>query len=219
MRHGYVPTEKDILHSRVCTVRVQEYDFHQPRYILRVVDVGGAKTQRNKWLQLFSNANAVIFVAALNGYCQALEEYPELTRLQDSVALFSSIINNQYLSRIPIILFLNKRDIFKKIIKIIPLEAYFPAFNSSSNGEEGSTNAANNTTKTSGSVDISASYSKKTLRAAEYIRDMFLESNSNPDRDIRTHVTCATDKNQLQKIIEDISTFWIKESFGKYGLI
>ena len=186
--------------------------------------MGGAKTQRNKWLKLFFDANAVIFIAAMNGYCQPLDEDPNIMKLQDSLSLFGSLVNNQYLNQVSIILFLNKRDIFKKVIKHVPLTVCFPSFADhvttaySPSSMTGKFIPLPIASTSANSIDSSTT-SKDIKVAAEFIRDRFLEENKNSSRDIKCHVTCATDKTQLSKIIDDISKFWLKSAFDKFGLI
>ena len=45
----YVPTMKDILHSRLKTVGVIELQIKMKGADFRVIDVGGQRTQRTKW--------------------------------------------------------------------------------------------------------------------------------------------------------------------------
>ena len=40
----------------------------------RVVDVGGQRSERRKWIQCFDDVKAVLFVVALNGYDMTLFE-------------------------------------------------------------------------------------------------------------------------------------------------
>ncbi len=56
------------------------------------------------------------------------------------------------------------------------------------------------------------------MEAAEYLKKKFLDLNSNERRTISTHFTCATDKKQLQHVIDDISHFWRIETLEKAGL-
>jgi len=40
----------------------------------RLVDVGGQRSERRKWIQCFDDVRAVLFVAALSGYDMTLFE-------------------------------------------------------------------------------------------------------------------------------------------------
>jgi hypothetical protein len=40
----------------------------------RVIDVGGQRTERRKWIHCFDNINVIIYVASLSEYDQILEE-------------------------------------------------------------------------------------------------------------------------------------------------
>ena len=43
-------------------------------FYLRVVDVGGQRSERRKWIQCFDDVRAVLFVCALSGYDMTLFE-------------------------------------------------------------------------------------------------------------------------------------------------
>ena len=42
--------------------------------IYRVIDVGGQKNQRKKWIHFFEGVTAVVFFASLNSYDEFVEE-------------------------------------------------------------------------------------------------------------------------------------------------
>ena len=128
VQENYVPTELDILNTRVPTLSIKEYDFNVKGTVFRVVDVGGARSQRNKWLRLFAGIDGVIFVASLSSYAQYLEEQRDINRLHDSLGLFDNIINNPLLKDVSIILFLNKVDLFKKYLRSVPLSLAFDKY-------------------------------------------------------------------------------------------
>ena len=44
--------------------------------IFRLIDVGGQKSERRKWIHCFSNVKAVMYVSALSSYDQFLLEDP-----------------------------------------------------------------------------------------------------------------------------------------------
>jgi len=43
-------------------------------YVFRIVDVGGQRSERKKWIHCFEGVTAVIFVSALNEYDLVLAE-------------------------------------------------------------------------------------------------------------------------------------------------
>ncbi|XP_032128989.1 guanine nucleotide-binding protein subunit alpha-15-like [Sapajus apella] len=71
---GYVPTAQDVLRSRMPTTGINEYCFSVQKTNLRIVDVGGQKSERKKWIHCFENVIALIYLASLSEYDQCLEE-------------------------------------------------------------------------------------------------------------------------------------------------
>ncbi|PAV82432.1 hypothetical protein WR25_27255 [Diploscapter pachys] len=49
----YLPTEQDILRVRVPTTGIIEYPFDLEQIIFRMVDVGGQRSERRKWIHCF----------------------------------------------------------------------------------------------------------------------------------------------------------------------
>ena len=79
-----------------------------------IIDVGGQRAERRKWLHVFEDVTAAIFVAALSDYDQVLFEDSSKNRMQEALDLFSECVNSQWLYDTPTLLFLNKMDIFKR---------------------------------------------------------------------------------------------------------
>ena len=52
---GYVPTEQDILKCRIRTTGINETSFYYKRMLFVMVDVGGQRSQRKKWLHCFDD--------------------------------------------------------------------------------------------------------------------------------------------------------------------
>uniref|UniRef100_A0A3P9N2S8 Guanine nucleotide-binding protein subunit alpha-14-like n=1 Tax=Poecilia reticulata TaxID=8081 RepID=A0A3P9N2S8_POERE len=71
---GFVPTVQDILRVRVATTGIIEYMFDMSKVIFRMVDVGGQRSERKKWIHSFEDVTSVIFLAALSEYDQVLYE-------------------------------------------------------------------------------------------------------------------------------------------------
>lgn len=56
----------------------------------RIVDVGGQKSERRKWIHCFENVTSLIFLASLSEYDQVLEEKETIVRAQS----YTEIISN-----------------------------------------------------------------------------------------------------------------------------
>jgi len=80
---GYLPTDQDILRSRVKTTGITETTFKVGELTYRLFDVGGQRSERKKWIHCFENVTALVFLVSLSEYDQMLYE-------DESVACFSS---------------------------------------------------------------------------------------------------------------------------------
>jgi hypothetical protein len=74
---------------------------------------------------VFESVKAVCFMCAISEYNQVLYEDDETNRIQESLDLFESYINNEYLRDSIVFLFLNKIDIFNEKIKEFDLKCAF----------------------------------------------------------------------------------------------
>lgn len=72
-----MPSIQDILRSRVQTTGIVEMEFEYKGFKLRMVDVGGQKSEQRKWIHCFDNVHGILFVAELSGYNQMLDNYDE----------------------------------------------------------------------------------------------------------------------------------------------
>ena len=70
----YMPNDQDILRCRRKTTRITETTFHLGPYTYRVMDVGGQRSERKKWLHCFEDVTTLVFVVAISGYDQCMIE-------------------------------------------------------------------------------------------------------------------------------------------------
>ncbi|KAK2504995.1 hypothetical protein MC885_004464 [Smutsia gigantea] len=77
---GYVPTEQDVLRSRVKTTGIIETQFSFKDLNFRMFDVGGQRSERKKWIHCFEGVTCIIFIAALSAYDMVLVEDDEVVR-------------------------------------------------------------------------------------------------------------------------------------------
>jgi len=188
---GYVPSDDDVLRVRVKTSGVVESEFKVMESKFRIIDVGGQRSERKKWMHCFENVTGVIFVAAMNEYDQTCEEDEKTNRLTESLGLFYEHCNSPYLDTTAMLLFLNKEDLFKEKITKIPLTVYDPTY--------------------SGGSDLKA--------AEQFITNQFLQQNQNPNRTVYVHLTTATNKDNVNMVFRTVKDIVLKDNLMSGGLL
>mmetsp|Transcript_3078 Transcript_3078/g.5232 ORF Transcript_3078/g.5232 Transcript_3078/m.5232 type:complete len:369 (-) Transcript_3078:312-1418(-) len=118
-------TEEDIIMARVRTIGIVISDVHENPYTFQIVDVGGQRSERRKWIHCFDNVNAIIYLASLSGYNQVLFEDNSENIMNESIKLFEEVMKNPVFKETPIFVFLNKKDLFGELIKTNPLTKCF----------------------------------------------------------------------------------------------
>lgn len=72
---AFKPTMQDIVHCRARTVGISETLFHiNKNQDLLLVDVGGQRSERRKWIHCFQGVTGILFLVSLSGYDQCLVE-------------------------------------------------------------------------------------------------------------------------------------------------
>lgn len=94
----YLPTQQDILRVRIPTTGIIEYPFDLDQIMFRMVDVGGQRSERRKWIHCFENVTSIMFLVALSEYDQVLVEAGNENRMEESKALF---FDHHQLSLVP----------------------------------------------------------------------------------------------------------------------
>ncbi len=124
----YIPTYTDILHSRARTTGIVETAFSVGDYPFRLLDVGGQRNERRKWIHCFEKVTALLFVSAISEYDEVLYEDNTVNRMVESINLFSEICSSKWFTETSIVLFLNKSDLFLQKIKAIDMTCVFPEY-------------------------------------------------------------------------------------------
>jgi hypothetical protein len=124
----YIPTDEDILKLRVVTQSVSDNVFDIKPKRIHLIDVSGLKYHRFHWLKWFDNVHCVLFVVSLSCYDQMMIEDSTINRMADSIVLFEQVANHPMLKNSKIILFMNKKDVYEKKVKKIPIKGFFPEF-------------------------------------------------------------------------------------------
>jgi len=129
------------------------------------------------------------FFVALSEYDTTLYEDEETNRMHESLKLFDEICNSKWFSEIPIVLFLNKSDLFEQKIKKTNITSAFPDYSGAQTFEE----------------------------ASEYIQEQFVSLNENPEKGVYAHVTCATNTDNIRVVFEAVKSIVLSAALRGSG--
>ena len=193
----YTPTNEDILMARITTVGINEYAFRMDSLLVRMVDVGGQRPEREKWIEAFDGVTALVFCVALSEYDQTLVEDPAQNRLLEAYELWSAVVNSRWFSNVSILLFLNKKDIFRNKLLTSPFGRYHPEYTCSL------TNPS--------AEDVYQ-------HVSEYIMSRFLRLNYGKAK-VYPYFTCATDTRNIASIFAAVKETVLANNLKTAGLM
>eukprot|EP01125_Pyxidicula_operculata_P013527 TRINITY_DN4490_c0_g2_i1.p1 TRINITY_DN4490_c0_g2~~TRINITY_DN4490_c0_g2_i1.p1 ORF type:complete len:379 (-),score=51.91 TRINITY_DN4490_c0_g2_i1:277-1413(-) len=192
MSKDFVPTEDDILRAKEKTRGVNEVDLKIGNHKFTIVDVGGQRSERRKWIHCFDDVTSVIFLASLDEYDMVIEEEAQrlTNRLHESINLFSQITSSLiFQPSTSWILLLNKCDLFKEKIKSVPLTHCFPKM----------------------PEEDAQDYDK----CCQYIYGKFKRKFSG--KTLYSHVTCALDTKLIGKVFGVVRETILSNALNNYG--
>lgn len=189
---NYLPTEQDVLRVRVPTTGIIEYPFMLENITFRMVDVGGQRSERRKWIHCFENVTSIMFLAALSEYDQVLVESDNENRMEESKALFRTIITYPWFQNSSVILFLNKKDLLEEKIMHSHLVDYFPEYDGPKRDPQS---------------------------AREFILKMYVDLNPDNDKIIYSHFTCATDTENIRFVFAAVKDTILQLNLKEYNLV
>jgi len=161
----------------------------------RMFDVGGQRGERKKWIHCFENVTAIMYIASLIEYDQVLAEDRTRNRLEESLALFTGIINLPWFKTASVILFLNKRDLFKDKVEKVKISEFFPEYR--------------------------FKYKKKDGHyqdGCDFIRTLYLDKNTDQDKKIYVHITDATNTENIKFVWKAVRHMVLEKNLNQSGL-
>eukprot|EP01134_Creolimax_fragrantissima_P000785 CFRG0785T1 len=191
-QNEYVPTEQDVLRSRAPTTGIIDITFQTRDVNFRMVDVGGQRSERRKWIHCFTDVTSMIFIVALSEYDQVLFEDNNQSRMRESVALFDNIVNYEWFVDTSLILFLNKTDLFEEKIHISTFGDYFPEYQGPKDDSD--------------AIKI-------------FILNTFFQLNRQANKTIYSHFTCATDTKNIEFVFAAVRDTILQNNLKNYNLI
>ncbi|OBA27766.1 guanine nucleotide binding protein, alpha subunit [Hanseniaspora valbyensis NRRL Y-1626] len=189
-RIDYLASDVDILKGRIKTSGITETNFQINSREFKVLDAGGQRSERRKWIHCFEGITCVLFVVAVSEYDQMLFEDEKVNRMHESLLLFDRLCNSQWFSNTPFIIFFNKIDIFQEKIGKSPIRKYFPEYQGGSN-------------------DVN--------QGIKYFESLFASINRT-NRPVYMHRTCATDTKSMKFILNAVTDLIIQQNLKKSGL-
>jgi len=118
-------TTKDIIYAKINTTGISVLDFDVGNIKFELIDVGGNRSERWKWMCCRDTLDVIVFVVALDGYNLVLEEDGKTNRMIESIRLFHDLSTHAQFSGHPWVLLLNKKDLFEKKLPKVPLNTIF----------------------------------------------------------------------------------------------
>mmetsp|Transcript_19479 Transcript_19479/g.40807 ORF Transcript_19479/g.40807 Transcript_19479/m.40807 type:complete len:429 (-) Transcript_19479:404-1690(-) len=191
----YRPSTQDVLIARVRTTQVVMERYRIDGIDFEMYDVGGQRSERRKWIDCFDQVTAVIFVAALSEYDQTLAEAKRTNRMVEALELFRSVCNNRAFSNTSIMLFLNKKDIFAEKILYSDIAAQRPFCDYSGPTKD---------------------FDHGVLYFIQKFKDCLIDDEFN---DSFIHVTCATDTNNMEFVLDSTRTIIMTDNLKRSGFL
>ncbi|KAI0186451.1 G protein alpha subunit [Xylaria flabelliformis] len=183
---NYVPTDQDLLRTRLRTTGITETVFDLGQLTYRMFDVGGQRSERKKWIHCFENVTCLLFLVAISGYDQCLVEDKDGNQMNEALMLWESIANSHWFAKSALILFLNKMDLFREKLVSSPITSYgFTDYRGPPDDHK---------------------------QASKYFMDKFKALNRNPEKEIYGHFTNATDTNLLKITMTSVQDMIIQRN-------
>lgn len=188
----YIPSEADILRSRLKTTGIAETYFEVKNFKFKLYDVGGQRNERKKWIHCFQGVTAIIFVASLSEFDQRCYEDDKTNRMKESLNLFEETVNSKWFSDTAMILFLNKEDLFKRKVEMgIDPSVSFPEYTDGCDAQ----------------------------KAAKFLENLYKSKCRVKNKQIYTHFTCATDTGNIRTVFDFVRDILLHQNLEDNGLI
>eukprot|EP00457_Paulinella_chromatophora_P003719 gb/GEZN01003727.1/.p1 GENE.gb/GEZN01003727.1/~~gb/GEZN01003727.1/.p1 ORF type:complete len:386 (-),score=50.52 gb/GEZN01003727.1/:932-2089(-) len=194
---AYLPDTNDIMHARMRTLGIQQSEFMIKGFRFNLVDVGGQRSERRKWMHCFADVTCVLYVVAISAFNQVLFEDARVNRIDESVHLFSTLVNSRWFNRTPIILFLNKNDLFREKLKTTSLTVWRPDY------ETWQPPLALWIAELE-TLSPDSKEEREWLKSKLFIQTIFQEQNWDKGRNIYVHATTATNTANIEYVFESV---------------
>lgn len=188
----YVPSFQDMIHCRSRTTGVTIEKFEMRGAPFELIDVGGQRSERRKWLACFENVTLVIFVTAISEFDESLHEEPNSNKMDEALKVWKDVVNQDGFENVGFLLFLNKIDEFKQKVIKTPFKIGGERNNDFLGAEP--MNCPDNSPEQEDAVQ----------NCADYVMNKFLDVVDSSSREgiVHSEFTVATDPDNVSKICD-----------------
>lgn len=153
-----------------------------------MIDVGGQRGERKKWIHQFETAAVILFIASLSEYNQTVPEDDSVNRMKEALDVWQQVCNNKYFKNVSMILFLNKVDLFREKLINVGLNTCFD------------------------------DYTGKSFDAAlKHVEKKYLARNEDSQKPIYVHAICATDVDLVKKLFLNVKQSILQRGINDMG--
>jgi len=191
IKSDYIPNDEDILRCRQRTAGASSATIYIDKNYFEFFDIGGQKPERAKWEQVLADNRfaAILYFVAADEFDVGDEEKEfDRTKLEISRFIFSEIVNSNIIQEdVPVILFLNRRDLFEDRMKERSgWESFKRQFNDYDGGED-------------------------PKAGLDFMRNIFLDTVRPRDvNPIKHHYTCALDRESMIVVWRTVREYLLK---------
>mmetsp|Transcript_88309 Transcript_88309/g.252624 ORF Transcript_88309/g.252624 Transcript_88309/m.252624 type:complete len:399 (-) Transcript_88309:114-1310(-) len=213
----YTPSEEDVLLCRSRTIGIVKTVLEIDKNEFNIFDVGGQRNERRKWIHCFDEVTAVIFVAALSEYDQTLFEDSSQNRMVEAIEIFREHSTSSWFKTSALILFLNKSDLFEHKLGKKPISSV-----EEWDDYQGPDYVVNPLTDGQApDAELQLQQQEAFDQGKNYFLKKFLElpddKQTERSSDVYTHVTCATNTDNVRKIFDVCKDVILKGSLIDSG--
>lgn len=197
------PSTEDVLLVRVRTTGMADEQFAVGKVKFRMIDVGGQRAERRKWIHLFSSVTSVIFVTSMSEYNQTLWEDSTTNRLTESVSLFKEHAESYQFKDSAFMLFLNKVDLFEEKYRDKKIPINDPETNNFPSAPT-----------------IDQETDEECSKARKWFQDLFLSNVDLAKRGtVYVHYTNALDTTKMQVVINVCADHILQMNMMTSGMV
>jgi len=157
-----------------------------------VIDVGGQRAERKKWMEKLKEALGLIFTVGLPEYAQVLYEDPDTIRMQESLDLFKMWANHKDFARKPVVIAFTKKDLFASQFNLEKFKNFYKDFETPEGSDEEIAKAA-----------------------LEHIKNSFKNLLENKRKKLETFFINTTDKDDFRDMLEGLKEIVAKHNNAK----